>query len=466
MPNLQIFGAGIQGRSPVVTAQRRLNAYLDIEPEADRSKVTFHGLPGLVAFCDLGDTPIRGLYSHGPFLYAVHRDTLYRIRNDGVETVLGTLNTSEGPVYFTANNAGQIMLADGVNGYVQDTVADSFSQIGDADLEAPRHVTVARGHGVTVYGDIGRWQISAADDFTAWDGLDFSTADAAPDPAVAALFHSDVLGLFGTQTVEYWAYTGAGDFPFGRVAGSSYGWGLAAQASLARFGTGAIALMQQDGEIMVATLLGGEPVNVSPPELVAVFKGYTRWDDAVGTVFGLNGHRFYQLTFPAAGATWVYDGRTGTWSERQSHGLTTHRGLHGATHAGKVYWGDVADGRIWRQDTDTWTDGGDPLVWQLRSAHLYRNNARLRLHELQFDFAEGTGTATGQGSDPAAMLRISRDKGRSWGAELRADIGQLGETTNRARFTRLGQARDFVLELSISDPIPRVLTGEMLRVGP
>jgi hypothetical protein len=64
------------------------------------------------------------------------------------------------------------------------------------------------------------------------------------------------------------------------------------------------------------------------------------------------------------------------------------------------------------------------------------------------------------------MLRISRDKGRSWGAELRADIGQLGETTNRARFTRLGQARDFVLELSISDPIPRVLTGEMLRVGP
>jgi hypothetical protein len=50
--------------------------------------------------------------------------------------------------------------------------------------------------------------------------------------------------------------------------------------------------------------------------------------------------------------------------------------------------------------------------------------------------------------------------------ELSAPIGAGGAYGTRVRFTRCGQYRDAVLELRITDPVPRVITGEALRMKP
>jgi hypothetical protein len=58
---IPLFGLGLQGKSPNVTAQQRINLYAEIAFEQDKSRVAYFQLPGTTAFTSLGSRPIRGL---------------------------------------------------------------------------------------------------------------------------------------------------------------------------------------------------------------------------------------------------------------------------------------------------------------------------------------------------------------------------------------------------------------------
>jgi hypothetical protein len=64
------------------------------------------------------------------------------------------------------------------------------------------------------------------------------------------------------------------------------------------------------------------------------------------------------------------------------------------------------------------------------------------------------------------MIQVSRDEGRTWGAEMRFTLGAVGEYVTRIATDPLGTARDFVFKLRISDPVRRVLAGLALRATP
>lgn len=113
----QLFGIGLFGKSVNVTSQERVNCYIEVQPGDDRSKVAIYGTPGLVLFTSFGDTPIRGIYQKGDYLYVVHRGTLYSVNNAAVKTALGTIGTTSGKVYM-ADNGTQLMLTDGQAGYI------------------------------------------------------------------------------------------------------------------------------------------------------------------------------------------------------------------------------------------------------------------------------------------------------------------------------------------------------------
>jgi hypothetical protein len=72
------------------------------------------------------------------------------------------------------------------------------------------------------------------------------------------------------------------------------------------------------------------------------------------------------------------------------------------------------------------------------------------------------GLQVGQGTDPQVMIRWSDDGGLSWGTEQWVSIGKVGETKNRAVIYNLGEARDRVWEVNISDPVKRDIIGATL----
>ena len=60
---------------------------------------------------------------------------------------------------------------------------------------------------------------------------------------------------------------------------------------------------------------------------------------------------------------------------------------------------------------------------------------------------------------PQVMLRYSNDAGFTWSSEKWRSLGRKGKYENRARWNRLGEFRQRVLEISITDPVERVVMG-------
>lgn len=64
-----------------------------------------------------------------------------------------------------------------------------------------------------------------------------------------------------------------------------------------------------------------------------------------------------------------------------------------------------------------------------------------------------------QGEDPKLMLEWSDDNGATWSNQRTASLGKVGEYQTRVKFHRLGQSRNRVFRISISDPVKRVILG-------
>jgi hypothetical protein len=107
------------------------------------------------------------------------------------------------------------------------------------------------------------------------------------------------------------------------------------------------------------------------------------------------------------------------------------------------------------------------LIRRLRRApHVAQEDARVYYRTFELDLERGVGTATGPGADPQVVLRISRDGGETWGEPLTLPAGRQGDYLTRVVARRLGQARDTVFEVTVSDPVAWALVGAWLELEP
>ena len=118
--------------------------------------------------------------------------------------------------------------------------------------------------------------------------------------------------------------------------------------------------------------------------------------------------------------------------------------------------GDRTSGKVYEmtQDVSTDTDGTTGIRRVRRAPHLVSELVRVVYHELQLFMEVGLGLSSGQGSDPQIMLRWSNDGGQTFGNVHATGAGATGQFNTRVTWHRLGQARDRVFEVSVSDPIP------------
>lgn len=68
------------------------------------------------------------------------------------------------------------------------------------------------------------------------------------------------------------------------------------------------------------------------------------------------------------------------------------------------------------------------------------------------------------GYDPQIMMQYSNDGGYTWSDELWQSIGKQGERKSRVKWSRLGQSRDRVFKVRISDPIKVALINAEIEV--
>ncbi|OWY32862.1 hypothetical protein CEJ45_19390 [Herbaspirillum aquaticum] len=336
------------------------------------------------------------------------------------------------------------------------TVDSSFTRVTSELFVNPFDITWGRHYFIWGFNDSGQFQLSAIDDGTQADGLDFGEAESEPDRLVRVMFDHGELVLPGTNTTEYWG-SSTGDLAFSPQPGSTAQFGVAAPWSMVKFNDSIAALMRNElGQVQVMFLQNHvwAPLNGTDMNFTNEINTYANVDDATGLAYNLGGHPIYQINFPTAGKSWRYDAATGDWSELQS-GLKggRHRGEIAVNYLNKIRISDFENGKIYTLDPEAVTDNGMQRPWEITSRHLFQNLNDFRTGAIFLDFEVGVGLVSGQGQDPQVMLQVSRDNGKTWGNELWRSLGKVGEYRRRIVFRRLGHGRDFVFRLRVTDPV-------------
>jgi hypothetical protein len=271
--------------------------------------------------------------------------------------------------------------------------------------------------------------------------------------------------LIGSASGDVWYDAGTSPFPLQPRPGVTFKAGIAARWSLAAAGDSVLWLSQnQDGAGVVVRMRGYVPQPINSYALdtaIATYQRTSTISDAEALVYQRAGHTFYVLTFPSANATWVYDLRTNLWHERTtSGGAWSPRAI---TYAfGKHLVGDRTTGTIaYLDDTvGTEVDGSAIVRKRIPPALVADSSGRLFVDRFTLGIDPGLGLASGQGSTPLVMLRVSKDYGKTWGNERTTSAGLLGQYAKRIYWTRCGSSPgSWVPEITISDPIPARLTG-------
>ncbi len=314
--------------------------------------------------------------------------------------------------------------------------------------------------------------------FNLFPPLYFAQKQSSSDNLITLMENNTELWLVGERTSEVWynSQTSAQQNPFVPIPGVAPQIGCSAKHSIARLGPMLAWLAKNEqGENMIVASQGYSWIRLSNHAIEHAIASYPYVADAIGFAYEEEGHLFYQITFPTADATLVYDatasGRLGKpcWHQRASFNPATgqyHRDVANCFMdlQDLRLVGDYQSGQIHQLSRNIYTDAGNPLRCQRRAKHIWKkpDRTRVRQSSLQVEFTPGVGLQSGQGQTPQAMLRWSDDGGFTWSSEHWRSIGAAGVTLNRAIWRRLGGPRDRVFEVNFSDPTARDVIGATL----
>lgn len=464
---IPFVGGAYQSRSLNLDAQRCINLYPVLGESGNAKSVrALFGTPGLRRLAALAGGAIRGLYrpSKGDAI-AVAGTNVYRLAADFTPTLVGTIDLLDTPVEMR-DNGTEAVLVTGDYGYRLDLEANTVEPILDEGFYGGRRVDYANNAFIVERPGTNQWVITAADGSVTFDPLDFAAADTNAEPIVSHIVNHGQVLLFKRTVTEVWSYTGDADFPYARDGSTVIEQGCCAPYSVRDLDNSVFWLGEdKTGQGQVFRLNGYTQQRVSHDGIERAIQSYGDISDARAYAYTQEGETFYVLNFPSANATWVYGVKAGLWHERAwSNPNTGRRNRHRADchmfWGGEHVVGDWENGNLYALDLDEFTDDGGPLVAVRAAAHVADGDyRRIRYHGIQVDIEAGVGLAVGQGDDPKMMIRWSDDGGHSW-SELRTmTMGRVGQYAARARARRLGASRDRVFEISISDPVKRVILG-------
>lgn len=462
MGNLALVGPSNPGITAKVDSQRTVNWY-PVLPEAQGSKPHLRGRPGLLALFDFS-LPSRGMLNFNDRLFSVHGQYVYELFADGTTKTWGTIQYLGSKVTMTFL-LNVIIIGDGTQYYALDLDAETITVIADAPAG---RFCVRFDQRILYQGENGQVFYSELNDPTNIPGLNFFTAESLPDEIVAITTSEEQILLHGADSTEAWYDSGDLDNPFARIPGGVLYSGCAFPDTALRLDNSAWWVEKdKDGTGIVRRTSGNTAVRVSTEAVERALRTATT---VSAHSYQEDGETFFVLNMDDV--TWALGLRSKMWTERAW--LNPDTGIQERArpelHAYALGYHIVTDyenGKVYKQSLDYYDDNGDEIRRVRVIPHQGTDGRQIIVDEVYLDFATGVGLDGGaQGYDPQVMLRVSKD-GASYGNERWASLGKIGEYKRRVRFWRLGIGTDWLLEISVSDPvITALMDGDVkARVG-
>lgn len=429
------------------------------------------GTPGLVASfvatTPLG-LPMRGLMGTQTALYLVAYNQFQSVSSAGAVFASGTLGTTAGLVSM-AYSPTQVVLVDGAAGYLYVPATLTFSAIGASFPSGAKTITFVSSFFVAEQPGSQQFWVSNSNDGSTWSALAFASASAFSDNILAV---DNLLGnliLFCQQHTEFWQNIGSAPEPFAPILSAQNEYGLAAIFSRAHVDQSIVFLAQtREGQVQFVQLNGFNAVVISNPDLEYIINRFTTVSDGVALSYEQDRHKFYQVTFPTANRSFLFDCSTRLWSEVQT-GPSVIESRHWANlstyYQGRTLFSDYATNQIYTMSPSQYTDNGQTIIREVITRHILSNFNRVRISLLYIDMDVGVGLQTGQGSNPQVMLQYSKDNGRTWSAERWVTLGPVGLYLTRVLWRRFGSTRDATFRIRMSDPVKFVITEGAIKLA-
>jgi hypothetical protein len=349
---------------------------------------------GISVFATAGTNAGRGFWVMDEIAYLVAGPLLWRINSDGTTTSLGTI-LGTGRVSMADNGTQLCIVVPGSTGYIY-SVAGGLVAIVDADYTANPSLQVAFADGYFHHVTAAKYFISALNDGTSYNALDFAAAEILPDKITGIHVTSNQVHVVGVETIEPFSNIGGSGFPYQRVNGGVVPMGVKAKFSLAEYaGTFAFIGGARNETPSVYLFSGQMPVKIATNAIDLIIENMTD-DERAGiycTTYAERGGVFLNVHFN--NRTMAYDRSTGLWTERtskDSEGRQTNWRVSGIVTAyGKVLVMDNQSGSIGDMSKDVYDEYGES-VQRLFDAIPFTNQGKeIGFSEMEIVMANGTG---------------------------------------------------------------------------
>lgn len=436
------------------SVQRSVNLYLTAMETASKAAFILQSVPGLVLFATLG-AEVRGMIEAANRCFVVAGNTLYEISSSGAATNRGTLASSSGPVDF-AWGLTQLVIVDGPNGYAFSLSANTLTQITSSGWLGSDRVAYLDGYFVFAQPGAQKFYLSAIDNASSLDALDFASAEGVPDNIVAVLQNQREIWLLGELSTEVWFDAGGVDFPLSRNQGAALEIGCVATFSAQKLDNSIMWIgRDKNGSGIVYRSNGYVAQRISTVAVEESLQASSDLGGAVAYVYQSNGQSFYCINAPGVATTWCYEAATGAWHERCDLDAVGQFKAHRATHhvfaVGYHLVGD-ADGKLYRMDSTVNNYAGDTL----KRTRITPNDVTPQRNWVFYrDFVlDCTTGLAGSGVTATVTLSCSNNGGFTFGNPVAQSTGLTGEYLSRVKWGRLGAARDRVWRIDFADDVP------------
>lgn len=479
----QFIGGTYQSRSPTLDGEQCVNLMpVTIESATNAKKSMLLGTPGLRRLLSVDTTACRGLFSEDGRTFGVVGDTIYEFDlTANTATTLGTLADDGQPVSFASNGRGgeQLAICGGGELKIFDLLTNTLSlPIALPLTNAPVQLAFLDGYFLLLEAGTVRVWFSALEDGTDWDGLDFFARSQTSDNLVGLAVLRDRIYCFGSQTTDVYYDSGDADTPFIPYPGAIIREGLVGPWAWAIEGEVLYWLAQDDqGRARMVRTADIQAQPISTDAIDFAIAQATDLTDVEALAYWQEGHGHVAWTVPSLGTcgkTYAFDTKESLWHERGSWDAVNAiffrwraRGV--CSTAAGVLVGDYATGELYALDLNTYTENG-ALIRRVRRAPYLAGEAQWAfVDQIELGAQVGVGLSSGQGRDPHAIGRVSRDGNQTWGPAVSVPLGKIGAYLTRAVWHRLGRVRldRFGFEVVVTDPVKVVLgPGLQLRITP
>ncbi len=475
---LPIISGSYSGRSPTFSGRECINWFPNKAPKIEDQKTEMSLYPCSGYGAPWATAPVGGpwqaLCAFNGVGYGICNNEFYTISSTGKLTPQGTMAPSPGTQpYIIPGANGWILITYGVTGYTFYIPTQTFAVITDPDFPGADNGFFQDGYFIVTFN--GNFYYSSLGfvpfEGTNWDPLWVITPNFKPNTLRAVGSLQEDIYLMCDDRLEI--YYNDGVSPFSRRYFSASHLGIDAPNSLVQIENQLIWLgTTEGGQKAVCYANRSQSLAISPESMNWVFSQMAVTNDAFAFGYHENGHPFYQITFPTANVTYVYDLFTQYWHQKQSlcktiniNGMPNY-GRHTANcHmflANQHIIGDYQSGNLYKWDAKQFTENGTPLRRRFTTKTFQMDRKQVSAPYFTIDYDAGDAPI---GTNPQLVFQTSKDSGRTWGYERWESLGQTGQYKNRLKWNGLGRSRDWTFRFTVTDPCNCILAESSLTAS-